>query len=50
MTYEEARAAWIEECEKIAEDCAAEGYPSRGSNYELRADEAWKWYENLIDE
>ena len=30
--YQEFEAA----CDKIAEQCSAEGYPSHGSNYELR--------------
>ena len=28
-----------EECEEIAAECEAEGYPSHGSNYELRVDD-----------
>lgn len=50
MTYEEARAAWNAECDEIARECSEEGYPSHGSNYDLRADEAWRYWEGLIDE
>lgn len=50
MTYEEARTAWCEECADIAEQCRQEGYPSHGSTYELRAEEAWRWYAEQIDE
>jgi len=49
MTYEEARAAWLTECDEIALECSEEGYPSHGSNYDLRADEAWRYWESLID-
>jgi len=31
-------------CEQTANDCVAEGYPSRGSNYELRIDQEWREY------
>lgn len=34
-----------QELEQISEDCVREGWPSNGSNYELRADEVYKWYE-----
>lgn len=33
-----------EECEEIAAQCAAEGYPSHGTNYELRCAQAYQWY------
>lgn len=32
------------ECEKIAELCEEEGYPSNGSNYELRVAGLWEDY------
>ena len=35
---------YLEECEEIAEQCREEGYPSHGSNYELRVAEAYKFY------
>ena len=36
------------ECEEIAEQCEAEGYPSNGENYELRCAEARKCYDERI--
>lgn len=33
---EELRKEFEEECADIAAECEAEGYPSHGSNYELR--------------
>lgn len=33
---EERYDEYLKECAEIAEDCEAEGYPSHGSNYELR--------------
>lgn len=50
MTYEEADKAWRAECREIADQCIAEGYPSHGSNYDLRAEQAWKYWESQIDE
>ena len=41
--YEE----YLEECDKIAEQCAEEGYPSHGSNYELRCEDLWDSYYKL---
>lgn len=32
----ELEKAYQDECQEIAEQCEAEGYPSNGSNYELR--------------
>lgn len=37
------------ECEEIAEQCEAEGYPANGSNYELRCSEARKYYDEQIE-
>lgn len=37
-----------EECEEIALQCEAEGYPSHGSNYELRCAETRKRYDEQI--
>lgn len=37
-----------EECEDIAEQCEAEGYPSNGSNYELRCENARAYYDEQI--
>lgn len=37
--------AYRAECREIAEQCEAEGYPSHGSNYDLRTDGLWEnWY------
>ena len=38
-----------DECEEIAEQCEAEGYPANGSNYELRCDDARKYYNEQIE-
>lgn len=38
-----------DECKEIAEQCEAEGYPSNGSNYELRCSEARKYYDEQIE-
>ena len=32
------------ECDEIAEECAAEGHPSHGSNYDLRCEDLWNFY------
>lgn len=37
------------ECQEIAEQCEAEGYPANGSNYELRCSEARKYYDEQIE-
>lgn len=50
MSYEEVMAAIREELDAISEQCEEEGYPSHGSNYELRAAETWKWYEEQYPE
>lgn len=41
---------YLEECEKIAQDCEEEGYPSHGSNYDLRVAELEKCYPELFGE
>ena len=35
-------------CEEIAAECEAEGYPSHGSNYELRVEELEKSFPELF--
>lgn len=40
---------YYRECDEIANDCMEEGYPSRGSNYELRCESAWAYYEEELD-
>ena len=48
-TYEEAMRAYKEDCARIAEQCEEEGYPSHGSNYELRVDNLEGDYPELFD-
>lgn len=36
------------ECDKIAQECEAEGYPSHGENYELRVENLMKCYPELF--
>ena len=50
MTYEEAYKAYKEECKEISAQCVEEGYPSNGSNYELRASQAYNYWMGLVDE
>jgi hypothetical protein len=50
MSYDEAIKAYKEECDEIAKQCKEEGYPSNGSNYELRAQQAYNYYMSLIDD
>ena len=45
MTSREIMNAYYAECEDIARQCAEEGYPSHGSNYDLRTERLWdEWY------
>lgn len=37
-------AQYLKECEEIAEECEAEGYPSYGNNYDLRCSDARRYY------
>lgn len=39
---------YAQECEEIADQCAEEGYPSRGSNYDLRCENARRYYDEQI--
>ncbi len=39
-----------QECEDIAEQCEAEGYPGNGENYELRVENLRKYYPELFGE
>ena len=45
----ELEKAYQDECHEIAEQCEAEGYPSNGSNYELRCADARKYYDEQIE-
>lgn len=39
-----------EACERIAQECAEEGYPSHGSNYELRVQDLWdNYYKDILE-
>lgn len=44
----ELEKAYQNECQEIAEQCEAEGYPSNGSNYELRCENARAYYNEQI--
>jgi hypothetical protein len=39
---------YTDECERIAEECESEGYPSHGSNYNLRCEQVRKYYDEQI--
>lgn len=39
---------FADECDEIASQCEDEGYPSHGSNYELRCATARKYYDEQI--
>lgn len=41
-------AKYMNECDAIAKACEKEGYPSHGSNYELRCESARKYYDEQI--
>ena len=43
------RAEYAKECEKIADQCVEEGYPSNGSNYELRCENINSYYDEQED-
>ena len=45
----EIEKAYLDECEEIAEQCEAEGYPANGSNYDLRCSEARKYYDEQLE-
>lgn len=47
---EEVYNQYKKECEEIAEQCEAEGYPAYGSNYELRVDNIEQYYPELFEE
>lgn len=44
----ELEKQYRDECQEIAEQCETEGYPSNGSNYELRCENARKYYDEQI--
>lgn len=39
---------YAQKCEEIADQCSAEGYPSWGSNYDLRCENARRYYDEQI--
>jgi len=39
---------YAQECEEIANQCIEEGYPSHGSNYDLRCENARRYYDEQI--
>ena len=45
----ELEKAYLNECQEIAEQCEAEGYPANGSNYDLRCADARKYYDEQIE-
>ena len=47
-TYEEAVKQYKEECEEIAIQCEEEGYPSNGSNYDLRVAALEPYYPEIF--
>lgn len=46
--YYELYNEYVEACDQIAEECEAEGYPSHGSNYELRVEALQASYPELF--
>ena len=42
-------ATYIDECEGIADQVELEGYPTNGSNYDLRCSEARKYYDEQLE-
>ena len=51
MTVAELGALWKEydaACEEIARECEEEGYPSYGSNYELRVEQLKESFSELF--
>lgn len=44
----ELEQQYLDECEEIAEQCEAEGYPANGSNYDLRCADTRKYYDEQI--
>ena len=48
-TYEEAMQAYKAECDEISEDCVNEGYPSHGSNYDLRVEGIKEYYPEIFN-
>lgn len=49
-SLEEVYNQYVADREAIAEECEAEGYPSHGSNYELRLENLQRMYPELFEE
>ena len=41
-------ACFQQECHEIAQDCVNEGYPSHGSNYDMRVDQLENYYDEMF--
>lgn len=39
---------YLEDCRQISEQCVEEGYPSHGSNYDLRVADLEQYYPELF--
>ena len=50
MTREEMMAEIRQELAEVSAQCVAEGYPSNGSNYDLRAQSVYDWYQEAYPE
>lgn len=48
-TYEQAYAEYLAECYAISAQCVEEGYPSHGSNYDLRVESIRSDYPEVFD-
>lgn len=49
-TVEEIIKEFDAEVEAIREDCVEEGYPSNGSNFEIRYANLYNWYSEAYPE
>lgn len=50
VVSDELYSRYREECTEISRECEAEGYPSHGSNYELRAEALYQDYADAFPE
>lgn len=49
-SYEEAMKEFRAECDEISAQCVEEGYPSHGSNYDLRVEALQPYYPEIFGE
>lgn len=49
MNKKEIKKQFLEDCEEISQQCEAEGYPGRGSNYWLRVERLGEWYQGYYN-